>query len=261
MCRFLNPVCGWIHTGTVHMLGTPMSNTHEYVIFDRAKLDPALAMRWPAFEKAYPGWGQWASAREFLVEWALDDQSQIDSVNEILARKTVQATMAMSDDPFQFLLMLLDSKALAACGVDIGKRDYDYGDDIVSCAGAAFARGDLSLSSLTAVCDLHASRVDPAEVLLPDVASAVQAQPGPPPMLPGFSDMMPEGADGIGVSQARRAIDFFLRAWRESWPLQAEGQTPRNGTSIHSCAVADGLAKALRKCRLSKPCMFRWYEC
>ena len=238
-----------------------MSNTHEYVIFDRGKLDPALALRWPAFEKAYPGWGQWASAKEFLVEWALDDQSQIDSVDEILARKTVRATLAMSDDPFHFLRTVLDSKGLSACGVDIEKGNYDYGDDIVSCAGAAFARGALSLASLTAVYHLHASRVDPAEVLPPDVASAVQAQPEPPPVLPGLSDMMPEGGDGIGVSQARRAIDFFLRAWRERWPLQAEGQTPRNGESIRSCAVAGGLAQALRKRHLSKPCMFRWYEC
>ena len=238
-----------------------MSNIHEYVVFDRAKLDPALAMRWPAFEKAYPGWVQWESAKDFLVEWALDDKSQIDSVDEILARKTVRATLAMSDDPFLFLLAILDEKGLSACEVEIERGDYDYGDDIVSCAGAAFARGDLSLASLAAVCHLHASRLDPAVVLLPDVTSAVQGQPSSPTMLPGLSDMMPAGADGIGVSQARRVIDFFLRAWRERWPLQAEGQTPRNGESIRSCAVANDLVQALRNRRLSKPCMFRWYEC
>jgi hypothetical protein len=128
-----------------------MSNTHEYVIYDRAKLDPALAMRWPAFEKAFPGWGQWESAKEFLVEWALDDQAQIDSVDVILARKTVQATLAMSDAPFHFLGAILDSKRLSACRVEIEKGDYDYADDIVSCAGAGFARGELSLASLAAV--------------------------------------------------------------------------------------------------------------
>ena len=78
-----------------------MSNVHEYVIFDRAKLERAISMQWPAFEKKYPGWrGQWASAKEFLVEWALDDQSLIDSVDKILARKTVGATFALCDDPF-----------------------------------------------------------------------------------------------------------------------------------------------------------------
>lgn len=236
-----------------------MSNTHEYAIFDRAKLDPAIGMRWPAFEKAYPGWGQWESAKAFLVEWALDDRSLIDSVDHILARKTVRATLAMSGGPFHFLWGILDSKGLSACWVEIEKGDYDYADDIVSCAGAAFTRGELSLASLTAVCHLHASWVDPAEVLLPDVASAVQRQPGSPPMLPGFPDMMPEDADGIGVSQARRVIEFLLRAWREEWPLQAEGQALRNGESIRSCAVADHLACALRKRHLAKPCMFRWY--
>ncbi len=236
-----------------------MSNTHEYVIYDRAKLDPAIAMRWPAFEKAY-GCGQWDSAKDFLVEWALDDESQIDSVDEILTRKTVRATLAMSDDPFHFLWAILGS-GLSACTVDVGKGDYDYGNDIVSCAGAAFARGDLSLASLTAVWNLHADSVDPAAVLLPEVANAVLAQPRPTPMLPGLSKMMDGYGKGIGVSQSRRVIDFFLRAWRERWPLQAEGQTPRNGESIRSCVVANGLAKALRKRHLAKPCMFRWYEC
>src|SRR2546423_38748 len=30
-------------------LKSPMLNTHEYIIFDPAKLEPALAMRWPGF--------------------------------------------------------------------------------------------------------------------------------------------------------------------------------------------------------------------
>ncbi len=238
-----------------------MSNTHEYVVFDRARFDPAIAMRWPAFEKAYPGWNSWGSAREFLAEWALDDESQIEAVDDILARKTVRATLAMCDAPFYFLWAVLESKNLWDCGVDVEKDDYDYADDIVSCAGAAFVRGDLSMASLTAVYHLHASRVDPSEVLLPDVAHAVLGQSGPPPMLPGLPDMMPVGGDGIGVSQTRRVIDFFLRAWREQWPLTAEGQPPRKGDSIRSCDVADGLAQSLLNNRLSKPCMFRWYEC
>lgn len=238
-----------------------MGNTHEYVVLDRAKFDPAMAMRWPAFDKAYPGWDQWESARDFLVEWALDDQSQIDSVDEILAQKTVGATLAMSGAPFYFLLGILDAKSLSACRIDVEEGDYDYGDDIVSCAGAAFARGDLSLAALTAVYRLHASRVDPTEILLPEVARAVLEQPESPPMLPGLPDLMPGFADGLGVSQARKAIDFFLRSWSERWPLQAKGQEPRNGKSIRSCIAADRITRALRRRRLAKPCMFRWYEC
>jgi hypothetical protein len=75
-----------------------MSNTHEYVIFDRAKLDPALALKWAAFERSYPSWGQWASARDFLVEWGLGE-SQVDRVDEILARQTVRGTLLLSDAP------------------------------------------------------------------------------------------------------------------------------------------------------------------
>jgi hypothetical protein len=85
----------------------------------------------------------------------------------------VRATLAYSDTPFLLLIMLLDEKQLLEFGVSILKGDYFYGDDIVACAGSAFGRGDLSLASLTAVYHIHASRVDPTEVLLPDVASAV----------------------------------------------------------------------------------------
>ena len=114
-----------------------MSNIHEYVVFDRQKLDPALALHWPAFEKDHPDWNQWKSAKDFLVEWALDE-SHHGSVDAILATKTVRATMALSDSPFSFLYGLLDEKGLVDCHVDIDKGEYDYGDDIVSCAGAAF---------------------------------------------------------------------------------------------------------------------------
>ncbi len=185
-----------------------MSNLHEYFVFDRAKLDPALALRWPAFEKAHPGWNQWNSAKDFLVEWALDE-SQHGSVDAILATKTVRVTMALSDSPFSFLYGLLDEKGLTTCSVEIDKGDYDYGDDIVSCAGAAFTRGELSLASLTAVCDLHASQVDPTEVLPPAAATAIQSQPKPSAMLPGWPDLMPTGADGIGVAQARKGHRLF----------------------------------------------------
>ncbi len=209
--------------------------------------------------KTYPGWGQWTNAKEYLVEYALYD-TPAAVVNFVLKRKTVRQALALSDDHFSFLRSFMDEKNLVR-HVEIGYGDYDYGDDIVSCAGAAFVRGDLSLATLTALCDLHANRVDPDEVLLPEVASKVQKQPVPAPMLPGLPDLMPEGANGIGVSQSRKVVDFFLRAWRERWPLQAEGQAPRKGESIRSCAVAKNWAHVLRTGNLSRPCIYRWFEC
>ncbi len=238
-----------------------MPNIHEYVLFDRTVLDPALAMRWPVFEEAYPGWQQWKSTKDFLVEWALDE-SRHRAVDTILATKTVRATMALSDDPFGFFYGLLDEKGLTTCSVKIdkGDYDYDYDGDIVSCAGAAFSRGELSPASLAVVCDLHASRVDPAAVLSPAGAAAVQAQTGSLAMHPGWPRLLPEGADGIGIAQTRKLIEFLLRAWQERWPLHGEDQKPRQGESIRSCVVARRLADAFGRHRLSKPCMFRWFE-
>jgi len=238
-----------------------MSNIHEYVIFDRAKVDPALTMRWPEFDQTYPGWCVWESAREFLIESVLNE-AQIGHVDEIFARKTLRATLRMSDGPFSFLHAILFEKKLWECHVEINFGDYDYGDDIVSCAGAGYIRGDLSLAALTAVCALHANRVRFADVLPYDVGIAVLEQAEPPLILPGLPGMKEdEGADCIGVSQSRRVIAFLLQAWRERWPLHGEGQKPRKNRTIRSCAVANDLVKALRKRRLIRPCMFRWFEC
>ncbi len=237
-----------------------MSNTHEYIVFDRAKLDPALAMRWPEFDRAYPGWGQWDSARDFLVEWALDDETLINGVDEILTRRTVRSTLAMSGSSFHFLWAILNVKRLSARVIEIPSGDYAYAEDIVCCASTAFIRGDISLATLAAVYQLHASRVDLADCLPPAIASDVLSRPRPASILPGVLDEMPAGADGTGILQARRVIDFIRRAWREQWPLRADQRTREEGDSLRSCEVATRLAAALRHRRLLKPCMFRWYE-
>jgi hypothetical protein len=237
-----------------------MSNTHEYVVFDRAELDPAFAMTWRTFEKTHPEWFQWESARDFLIEYGLGE-SQIGQVDEILARKTVRTTMLFTDDPFHFLWAILNEKQLLSCGIEIEKGDHDYGHKIVACADAAFLRGDLSLASLTAVCALHASCVDFSELLLPEVATAIERQPPPTPMFPGFPDFMPWGGDGLGVTQTRRVIDFLILAWKQRWPLHMKAQPRRNTQTIRSCEVAGRLVQSFNKRRLVRPCMFRWYEC
>jgi hypothetical protein len=238
-----------------------MSNTHEYVVFDRAKLDPALAMRWPGFDDAYPGWGQWGSARDFLVDWALDDESQIDAVDEILSRKTVRETLAMSGSAFHALWAILSVKRLSVCTIEIPSGDFNYAEDIVCCAGTAFVRGDISLATLAAVYQLHASRVDPADHPPPNVVSGVLSCPKPASILPGVLDEMPAGVDGIGIMQTRKVIGFLCQAWREQWPLQADQRTSQKANSLRTCEVAKRLATALRNRRLLKPCMIRWFEC
>jgi hypothetical protein len=236
----------------------PVSIIHEYVVFDRAKVDPAFAMSWPDFERAYPKWGQWYSPRAFLVEWALGE-SQIDQVDEILARKTVGQTFRFTTDPFGFLHQLLGEKGLYY-DIDIKKGNYDYGDELVSCAGAAFIRGDISMASLTAVYHLHTQQIDLAAALLPDVARAVEERPGPAPMFPGVPDFLSYGVDSIGILQSRRFINFLTRAWKERWPLHADGQTGQDGRTIRASEVAHDLVRMLRKRRWIKPCMFRWCE-
>jgi len=237
-----------------------MANTHEYTIFDRAEIDPALSLKWADFDKKYPGWGEWSSAEEFLVDWALDDPAQIEAVDEILKKKTVRATLVMCDDPFHFLWGILASKrGLKTRDVNIHKGDFTYGDEILSCAGAGYIRGELSLASLTAVYHIHAAQVDPFEVLPLDIAVAVLEQPRRLPMLPYCPNITDGFGDEIGVSESRRFIEFLRKAWRHRWPLYIDAHEQQKENSIRATAVAQRFEQQLRRCNFTKPCIFRWY--
>lgn len=236
-----------------------MANTHEYTFFDRARVDDALAMKWSVLDESYPGWGQWEDARAFLLDWALDDVSG-DEVDRLVATTTVRATLHLSSDPFSFLRGLLDAKSLAAGGAEIPKGEYEYANQIVSCAVAAFQRGALSLAGLNAIYRLHANYVPVEEVFSEEVAQMVLSQPEPPLMLPGLPDATPETGDALGIVQTRRFIDFLQRAWREKWPLTTETQA-RGRQTIRACEVAGDLVASLRRQRMKKPCVYRWFEC
>ena len=236
-----------------------MSNTHEYVVFDRAKVDRALSMRWPAFDLAFEPFSQWNSSRDFLVEWGLDE-SDIDRVDEIVSRKTVRATMRMNSSPFQFLIMILHEKGLVECSVDIEKGDYTYADDIVGCAGIAFVRGVLSRSSLWAVLRLHAGWAEFDTALPIEATDALSHCTVGPPMIPGVGEL-PPGAGGVGVSDSRRVIAFLLQAWGERWPLKRDETSQSRRATIRDCKPAAELVRRLRKRQMASPCICRWYEC
>lgn len=228
-----------------------VSNTHEYTFFDRAKLDRALGLKWSAFDKSYPGWGQWESAKQFLTDWAIELPE--DAVDRLLATKTVRATMRSAEDQFHFLWGILDAKQLHAGGTDIPKGEFEYADQIVSCASAAFTRGELTLAGLTAVYQLHASWVGPLKGVPRKIARAVMSPPTP--MFPDMPDLAPPGGDALGVVHTRLFFDFLRRAWKGQWPIHQDGET------IRSCGIAAALVESLKGKRLVRPCVYRWYSC
>ena len=142
---------------------------------------------------------------------------------------------------------------MAACEVDVPRGD--------SRASTACTRGDITSATPRAVCHLHASRIDLAGCLPPDLTRKVLSCPGPSSVLAGVLDQMPVAADGIGIAQSRKVIRFLRQAWRERWSLRADEQTGEQGDSLRSCELAPRRAMALRGRRLLKPCMIRWYEC
>jgi hypothetical protein len=170
-----------------------------------------------------------------------------------LPNPTVRATMRLAEDQFHFLWGVLDAKSLWAGGADIPKGESEYAESIVSCARAAFIRGELSLAGLTAVYQLHASWVGPLEGVPTKVARAVMSRPTL--MLPDMPDLVPPGGDALGVVQTRLFFDFLRRAWAGRWPTDQDGET------IRSCEVVADLVDSLRSKRLVRPCVYRWYEC
>jgi hypothetical protein len=238
-----------------------VSNIHEYVFFDRAVVDPMLNMRWPALEARKPSWCQWESAEQFLAEWALAPE-HAPRAREIIARETIHQTILLSDTPSLTFDTILDEKGFAAAGVTIGRGDYTYNEEIVSCARAGYLRGELSLASLASAFQLHASETKAESVFPPDLwAKILVNRPVPRTMLPALPDLLQNGSDGVGVADARRFMAFILRAVDEDWPVDAPGRKPPSGRAIRSCEVATDLAEVVRSTKLAKPCIYRWYEC
>ena len=168
--------------------------------------------------------------------------------------------MRAADDQFGFLWGILDGKGLWAGGTDVVKGDIDYADNLVSCAGAAFARRELSLAALTAVYQLHAGHIGALKGLPPKIARAVLSRPAPAPMFPDMPGLVPPVGNVLGVVQTRLFFDFLRRAWKGRWLIHQADET-ENGETIRSCEVAEGLVDSLKGKRLISPCIYRWYEC
>jgi hypothetical protein len=231
-----------------------MPNTHEYTIFDRAKVDHAFALKWPAFEKKHWGMSSWNTATAFLTEWALG--CELDEAERIVATKTVRATLRDSDDAFFMLWGLLDvaSLDLVCGGAEIGKGDYTYAAEIVGCAVGAHERGEITLPALAAVYHLHASYIGPLTGAAPAVIKAVMKRV-PAPMFPDIPNLAPYTGDALGVVQTRLFFDFLRRAWRGRWPLADDART------IRDVEVAADLFESISGRRFAQPCIYRWYEC
>ncbi len=227
-----------------------MGNIYEYTVFDRDMLDPILDTKWS--DMWTPGMGDFESVREFLVDYALDEQDDIDNVDKIMA-ETVRRSLELGRCGFSVIFMLLEGSPMPETfSVEIGEWSEDdaYGQ-ILLCANLGFSRGLLTPATIRAVYALHscwAHEVRPPKGICVD---------GPHPlMLPRMPELMPSRGDGVGVVQARLFINFLTRAWKEDWPIE-KGKSPK---TIRSCRVAGELAKGFRTMRMKRPCIYRWME-
>lgn len=224
-----------------------MSNTHLYVLFDREDLDEVLAMTWREFQKKVE-WNA-GETRDFLLENVLSEEYE-KKVDAVLTRKTVRETFRLCACHFDFLMSLLEITNICDT-VTIPKRNYDFGEDIFSCAALGYQRGELTFLSLVSAFDLHLGWVGLDKFLAPAVTEAILEQPAKL-MLPRLPKAQPGvecgRGNGLNVADTRRFMTFLKRAWDEEWP------------EIRSCEVAERLTEVIR-CDFSKPCIFHWFEC
>lgn len=225
-----------------------MSNTHVYKIFDREELDHVLAMTWRQYQKQM----KWTAreTRHFLLENALSEEYG-NNVDAMLSGKTVRQTFRFCDGHFYFLMSLLENMN-NYYSVTIPKRNYEFGEEIFSCAALGYQRGELSFPSLLAAFDLHLGWVTLDEYLDPAVAAAILELPVKA-MLPRLPSAQPGkdcgGGNGLNVADTRRFMTFLTRAWDEDWP------------EIRSSEVAGLLFHTIRDGVWAKPCIFHWLEC
>lgn len=225
-----------------------MSNTHLFCLFERAELDHVLAMTWRQFQKKM----KWNSrdTRNFIVENALSEE-YASKVDAVFSEKTVRQTFRFCGSHFYFLMSLLENTN-NCCTVTIPKGNYEFGEEIFSCAALGYQRGELSFPSLVAAFNLHLGWVTLDEYLAPAIAAAILELPMKA-MLPRLPDAQPGkdcgGGNGLNVADTRRFMTFLTRAWDGDWP------------EIRSSEVAGLLFHTIRDAAWAKPCICHWFEC
>lgn len=237
--------------------------SHDYTLFDEAKIERVLKLRWSAFDKAY-SWLQWESSKDMLVEFGLAS-SDIKNVDYVVARKTVRQTILMSDTPFLFFHVMLDGVSqgqegqLWSDGHDLSYNlGFQYADDIVSCACLAYTQDRISFEELSAVCDLHLGFVDPSKYLPTAVADKWLNKP----MIPMMS-MLPDlfkdtSSYGLDTAQTMLLFSFVKAAWKGRWRLYSTAHKPGDRRTIRSVQAANRLFEMAtnRRMKLKRPCIY-----
>ncbi len=202
-----------------------MGLEHFYQVIDRPEVDKLLGLTWPQFHRRY-GWepGQWGSAEEFLVDFALDDERARDDVDHVLKTRTLRWTMLRSSPKFFFMVEIAGQIPQLSMRCPRFWCEGLYQSHMfLGAASNAFLEGRISTRMLRAVVSLHGGPGEVRGLKLPsakfqELEHALEPWEDPAGMfgwmrLRGYED----GYYQLGSRDARLVFEFLLQAWSENW--------------------------------------------
>lgn len=255
--------------------GDSMGLEFFYRVFDRAAVDPVLAMRWTEYL------AQRATDRESieeLLEFAVDgpdgDAPDPEYVQQILAERTLRWTMSHATPQFYFLHELVNcTPGLAKRCPAIWPEAFAEEAIFLGVSTCAFLAGKCTAPDWAAMMTLHGwpnleefLELTPAESksLKRSVRSLIEM---PKPMFPWQSgDFLDDGYACLGVRESRRLLRHIARAWAENWPVAklqpdlheilglAEGASAR----IRQFKIARQFTGWGKPGRFERPCLLRY---
>jgi hypothetical protein len=200
-----------------------MGYIRYYTVFDRAAIDPVWHLPWSEFLRRYR---PRRKAVIELLEWGLEPEPTRAQVEDILARRTLKwAIRRCSPQLFVMgeLLSLVSGLERHTAGLRLACLDESA--IVVTLAAARFRDGDVSRSTLRAICKLHSlsglggQRGAVRLLTRSDLQRALYPWQGDQGCLHSPSGAIDDLDNCLGTADTRRFLRFLDRCWTEDCPL------------------------------------------
>lgn len=242
-----------------------MGYENFYQVIDRAVVDPLLALTWPEFLRRYK-WrhGQRHDPAEYLEDFALDDEDDIENIPRILASRTLRWTMQRTAPQLHFLETIFESTP------DIRNRCptlycgpiFAYKAMFLAAAVDGFFNERLTWWDLFVTCSLLGADdtfdyLDLDDLDRRGLQEVLHPMFVPSPVFP----WLPREHDGqyysLGLRETKSFLKFVQRAVAENWacPLIAKDtlaelpRAARKAPTMRDNEVATKLVRWLNRSR------------
>lgn len=261
---------------------------HYYHFFDRDFFDPIWKLTWEEYLRKYKN--PWASRKtaasdEYdpllslrgLIAFCLEPEPSRQTVENILATRTVRWTAAQTVNPSFFLSEMM-SNVLRSHGKYYRIDEIHNASILISAALSGYFTNHISGSTLLAVLKLHnsAHAEEWVEGLSTKQSKLVAALTMNVDMLKPTYRWQSEDAyqreewtNSLNIAETRRFISFVAKAWRDNWPLlpfrknllRSEQYDNNGKTHFKDFQLSRRFQQVCsRAARFNRPTLFRSWE-